>query len=77
MPAKTTDTNAAAPKAKSTVSKDGTHKCPACKESLPATKFPTIADGNGGYVRSTDECRSCRHNRRDTKKAERKRNAAA
>jgi hypothetical protein len=56
---------------KSTVSKDGDHKCPSCKTTKPVTKFPTHRNAEGEYVRDTAECRECRDARRATRKAER------
>jgi hypothetical protein len=53
----------------STVTTQGTAKCPACKAALPVTKFPTARSADGTYVRSTAECRACRDARRAAKKA--------
>lgn len=51
-------------KGKSTISKDGTITCTGtCGESLPETKFPTMRNAEGEYVRR-DECRSCQASRR-------------
>lgn len=66
-PAATTDET----RAKSAVSKDGDHKCPSCKTTKPVTKYPTVRNAQGEYVRSLDECRPCRDERRAARKAER------
>ena len=65
-PAATTDET----RAKSAVSKDGDHKCPSCKTTKPVTKYPTVRNAQGEYVRSLDECRPCRDERRAARKAE-------
>lgn len=56
-------------RAASSVERDGTAKCPACRKSLPVTKFPTRRNAEGEYERDTAECRSCRDARRAAKKA--------
>jgi hypothetical protein len=73
MSAKTTTPATAAAttvetRTKSAVSKDGTHKCAGCKTEKPITKYPTVRDAEGEYVRSLDECRACRDARRTAKK---------
>jgi hypothetical protein len=59
------------PRTKSTVGKEGTHKCPACKAAKAVTKFPTKRNAEGEYVRDLDACRECRDAARATRKAER------
>lgn len=66
-PAATTDET----RTKSTVSKDGDHKCPACKTTKPVVKFPTKRNSEGEYVRDLDACRECRDAHRAARKAER------
>jgi hypothetical protein len=69
-----TDTTAATTdeaRTKSTVSKDGDHKCPSCKTTKSVTKYPTKRNAEGEYERDLAECRECRDARRATRKAER------
>lgn len=62
--AKKSDKTTTAAKAKSTISKDGTITCTGtCGETLPETKFPTMRNAEGEYVRR-DECRACQASRR-------------
>jgi hypothetical protein len=65
-PAATTDEA----RTKSTVSKDGDHKCPSCKTTKPVTKYPTKRNAEGEYERDLAECRECRDARRAARKAE-------
>jgi hypothetical protein len=58
-------------RSKSTVTKDGDHKCPSCKATKPVTKYPTKRNAEGEYERDLAECRECRDARRATRKAER------
>lgn len=59
------------PRTKSTVGKEGTHKCPACKAARAVTKYPTKRNAEGEYVRDLDVCRECRDTARASRKAER------
>lgn len=64
-------------RSKSTVGKEGTHKCPACKTAKAVTKFPTKRNAEGEYVRDLDACRECRDAARAVRKAEREAAKAA
>lgn len=78
--AQTPDATAAATdetRTKSTVGKDGTHKCPSCKETMPVTKFPTARTAEGDYARELAECRGCRDARRAARRAAKDKPAAA
>lgn len=67
--ATTADESGVPARAKSTVPKEGTTRCPVCKQTMPVTKFPTVRNAEGVYERSTDECRGCRDTRRAAAKA--------
>ncbi len=58
-------------RSRSTVGKDGDHKCPACKTAKAVTQFPTKRSAEGEYVRDLDACRECRDAARAVRKAER------
>ena len=68
-PSATPKATAPAEGRQSEVSKDGTHKCPSCKQTLPVTKFPTARTSEGNYERDLASCRKCREARRAEKKA--------
>ena len=60
----------------SRATREGEAECPACDQTLPVTKFPTVNVGDRTYERDLNECRSCRDVRRAAERAA-KRNAEA